>query len=466
MSTLKISKDENAHSHIQREFSRLPPVPKLNQKVRLLSGRMRNSSNAPLAKQEANYRHQLILCMQRLSTQCFGVPRYFSFIILKHIQSEMKTTANRGGNNTSSNSLLSGGAATQNIVTAQHVKDFYDKYLRGKDSPRRTFDLLVLSCSLANHELTNIPVTNLYLSPDTSELRTHLLPEDFIAYLECLLQHHPGLSFLHETPDFQIKYLDTVVYRIFYTLDRFDRGRISYSEFVNSTLLDAFRQVDASEDINSILQFFSYEHFYVLYCRFWELDEDRDMLISKEDFVHYAPEDVMNPIVVDRVFEGIGRRKHCKSENEMDYEDFVWFCLSEEDKSTFTSIRYWFRILDLDGDGILSVYELHLFYEATKNIIGQFIAEGLIGFEDVICQVFDMLRLSPEEGIRLGDLLREREAASVALNMLTNVIRFLQFEQRDPFVLHQERLIGGLEQTAWDRFARSEYDRMALEADD
>ena len=30
-----------------------------------------------------------------------------------------------------------------------------------------------------------------------------------------------------------------------------------------------------------VLDYFSYKHFYVLYCRFWELDTDHDGVISK-----------------------------------------------------------------------------------------------------------------------------------------------------------------------------------------
>lgn len=33
-----------------------------------------------------------------------------------------------------------------------------------------------------------------------------------------------------------------------------------------------------------------------------------------------------------------------------------------QDKSTPTAIEYWFRIMDLDGDGVLSMYELEEFY--------------------------------------------------------------------------------------------------------
>ena len=41
------------------------------------------------------------------------------------------------------------------------------------------------------------------------------------------------------------------------------------------------------EDINQITEYFSYEHFYVIYCKFWELDKDHDLFISKEDLARH-----------------------------------------------------------------------------------------------------------------------------------------------------------------------------------
>ena len=32
--------------------------------------------------------------------------------------------------------------------------------------------------------------------------------------------------------------------------------------------------LDEEDDINKINDYFSYEHFYVIYCKFWELDTD------------------------------------------------------------------------------------------------------------------------------------------------------------------------------------------------
>jgi hypothetical protein len=171
---------------------------------------------------------------------------------------------------------------------------------------------------------------------------------------------------------------------------------------------------------HKILKFFSYEHFYVIYCKFWELDTDHDFLLSKEDLLHYA-NCALSYLIVDRIFDevtplissarrtparhadalhaphvrmhgfGFGRgwasgthdrapeaRRalagfaadgcwRCRGSGvsppsgplpasqaprkfkagtpagKMGYEDFVWFILSEEDKSTDTALTYWFR---------------------------------------------------------------------------------------------------------------------------
>lgn len=47
----------------------------------------------------------------------------------------------------------------------------------------------------------------------------------------------------------------------------------------------------------------------------------------------------------------------------MGYEDFVWFMLSEEDKTTIRSLRYWFSIIDLDNNDIITPHEMEYFYE-------------------------------------------------------------------------------------------------------
>jgi len=70
-------------------------------------------------------------------------------------------------------------------------------------------------------------------------------------------------------------------------LSRRDDGTISWKDFKSSNLFKTLFQLEKEEDINKVRDYFSYEHFYVLYCKFWELDTDHDFFITKEEFSRY-----------------------------------------------------------------------------------------------------------------------------------------------------------------------------------
>lgn len=80
-----------------------------------------------------------------------------------------------------------------------------------------------------------------------------------------------------------------------------------------------------------------------------------------------------------------------QKEGKISYADFVWFLLSEEDKRTPTSIEYWFRCMDLDGDGALSMFELEYFYEEQCRRLDSMAIEAL-PFEDCLCQMLDLVK--------------------------------------------------------------------------
>jgi serine/threonine-protein phosphatase 2A regulatory subunit B'' len=74
--------------------------------------------------------------------------------------------------------------------------------------------------------------------------------------------------------------------------------------------------------------YFSYEHFYVLYCKFWEMDTDHDFQLSPDDLARYGGHSLTR-IIIDRIFEH-GRRPFARVQNlsadekkKMSYEDFI-----------------------------------------------------------------------------------------------------------------------------------------------
>jgi len=160
-----------------------------------------------------------------------------------------------------------------------------------------------------------------------------IVPGDFKQIFKYLLEKHPGLEFLQATPEFQDRYADTVVMRIFFAVDTNDDSKIDFRDFKRSNLVEVLKQVAAEEDINKIRNYFSYEHFYVLYCRFWELDNNHDFLIDKEDFSRYEGH-ALSRKAIDRIFAQVPRKFTSGQEGKMGYDDFVWFMLCEEDKTT------------------------------------------------------------------------------------------------------------------------------------
>ena len=273
------------------------------------------------------------------------------------------------------------------------------------------------------------------------------------------MDSHPGLEFLKATPEFQERYGDTVIERIFYTVDSNDDKKITFRELKRSNFFDICLAVDEEEDINKIRDYFSYEHFYVLYCRFWEIDTDHDFIIDKDDFSRYEGH-TLSRKANDRIFEQVPR-KFLANGDKMAYEDFLWFMLSEEDKTSIRSIEYWFRVVDLDNNGIITAYEMEYFYEEQLRRL-EYLNQEVVPFKDILCQMADMLCPKVENQFTLKDFKDKRQISGVFFNCLLNLNKFISYEQRDPFNVKKE-ISDNPDFSEWDRFALTEYVRLAME---
>ncbi|KAG5492198.1 hypothetical protein GH5_01108 [Leishmania sp. Ghana 2012 LV757] len=359
-----------------------------------------------------------------ISSKVFKVPIWFKEALFKDI-------AARSGLD----------AATADTLTAAQIRTVYNELYAPLSVSRRLYELI---CTHPKKEFITL--------------------SDLESMGKFLVAAHPGLQFLQQ-PEFQEYYWHTVAVRIMYMLERQQSGRIYWRDFDRSDLPERMMELDA-KDVNLVLDYFSYEHFYVLYCKFWELDTDRDLLIGFEDLCNYGQGSVVTG-VIKRVVEGYGRPLSSGVPGKMDFEDFVYFCLSEEDKNSDPAVLYWFKVLDTDEDGVLSGYEMMQFFEENQQRFLEFSdsPEGDIAYEDTVCQMLDMVGFDRVKlrkyGVTLGDL-RSCPTPANFFNMIFNASKFLLFEHRDPFGEHQLRMRA--EKTEWDRFARAEYDRMAAEA--
>uniref|UniRef100_A0A3B3QZA4 EF-hand domain-containing protein n=1 Tax=Paramormyrops kingsleyae TaxID=1676925 RepID=A0A3B3QZA4_9TELE len=110
--------------------------------------------------------------------------------------------------------------------------------------------------------------------------------------------------------------------------------------------------------------------------------------------------------------------------------------------------------MDLDGDGVLSMYELEHFYQEQSHRLEAMGVDPL-PFHDLMCQVLDLVRPQRPGMITLQDLKR-CGMAHVFYDTFFSLEKYLEHEQRDPFR-------AGREVSDWCRFAAEEYEVLVAE---
>lgn len=116
----------------------------------------------------------------------------------------------------------------EGLVTGEQAKKWWDEHCKHKDCETRLFELL------------------------RGEGKNYVTREDWKVHLNAFLNTHPGLEFLKATPEFQERYLECVVERIYYTVNKADNGKLSLSEILKSNLVAVLLNLDEEPDINQV----------------------------------------------------------------------------------------------------------------------------------------------------------------------------------------------------------------------
>jgi serine/threonine-protein phosphatase 2A regulatory subunit B'' len=109
---------------------------------------------------------------------------------------------------------------------------------------------------------------------------------------------------------------ETIIIKIFYQINTNKTGKITLKEFKNSDFIDLLKDLESCNEINKFKKYFSYQDFYVLYSKFIELDSDNDFYLSESDLLAYDSYS-LNPLIVNRVVNGYGRKLTSKKKGEL-----------------------------------------------------------------------------------------------------------------------------------------------------
>jgi serine/threonine-protein phosphatase 2A regulatory subunit B'' len=95
-----------------------------------------------------------------------------------------------------------------------------------------------------------------------------------------------------------------------------------------------------------------------VHATFVNLDADANSLLSKEEFASYDGGN-LTAAAADRVFQISRNYNH-----QLDYKAYLDFVLAVEYPLRRPSLKYLFRLLDVDQKGYLTTSDLHYFWRA------------------------------------------------------------------------------------------------------
>ncbi|PFH34415.1 hypothetical protein BESB_064460 [Besnoitia besnoiti] len=253
--------------------------------------------------------------------------------------------------------------------------------------------------------------------------------DDLRPWVEEVLRQAPDMAFLNEpsAAEFAARYVDSVITRIMFEVDTEDTGRVSLKALKHSCLPHVWFTLRPGVELSVIRRFFSYEHFYVFYCTFHALDEDEDFLLDRSDVRRHDTHN-MNIEVEERLFLQVARPFRSPKTGYMCFEDWIWFLLVYHDVTSERAIQFWFKIFDIDGDGVLRDHEIEVFFNAQVDRF-RLRDDKLPTYRDFICPMCDALRVPYASGLRCRDLLRDPVCGGCFINCLLKRAAFQAMDE-------------------------------------
>ena len=190
--------------------------------------------------------------------------------------------------------------------------------------------------------------------------RDFLVPGDFELLVDTFMIVHPQMSHFRECRHLHQDFAASVTASLFFKARAWRHKRMSLQQFLLLNLTAVLKDISANIFDVNLLDFFSYDQFYVFYHKFVHLDDDQDLHLNRSELLEY--EDVHGGFVCPRLVDRIFLLNIINTEGLMSFWDFVIFLLAHIDICSPSGLEFWFPVLDADDNGVLSLGDLEEFY--------------------------------------------------------------------------------------------------------
>ena len=131
------------------------------------------------------------------------------------------------------------------------------------------------------------------------------------------------------------------------------KDRVTLREFHKSNFLKNLEELEKFNQDTEAFNFFSYDYFYVICCLFNDMDTDEDGLIGLNEYENFLKHNI-STFVLRRVLVVLKDNPNLRVfEKTVCFEEFIRLMVFEEDKSSRNAIDFWFKVIDIDNDGVI-----------------------------------------------------------------------------------------------------------------
>ena len=167
-----------------------------------------------------------------------------------------------------------------------------------------------------------------------------------------------------------------------------------------------------------------------IYNSYLELDIDGNGTLSAEELYKFGgvlPNDSirLTKACIARLFEEVVTYTPV----ELDYKGYIDLVLALGDRTSISSISYFWKFLDIEKTGHLSRENILYFYKEIFNSLKEHDCDAPSP-ENVVIEVYDILSCQDPEGPTLSDLISSKQG-HIITSMLLDVTGFWQYDNRE-----------------------------------